>query len=137
MKSEMADNLKRSEKFNKTSHLLSTITSDLTCEGSSDETLYGEITDGSFLNILKKWNSLDNQQVVKYLDIGSGRGFTVFLARSFFEDRLVLSCGIDISLHRIEFFAYDIFCKLHEQDITNCTNVFFIQRDITLFETLV
>jgi tRNA G46 methylase TrmB len=125
------------ERFNKTSLLLKEVSSDLTCEGSSYETMNGEITDGTFLNILKKWNSFDNNQVVKYLDIGSGRGFTVFLARSFFEERLALSCGIEISQHRLELFAYFIYCKLHEKESTNCKNVFFIHRDITCFETLV
>jgi 16S rRNA G527 N7-methylase RsmG len=125
------------ERFNKTSLLLKEVASDLTCEGSTDETMNGEITDGTFLNILKKWNSFDNNQVVKYLDIGSGRGFTVFLARSFFEERLALSCVIEISQHRLELFAYFIYCKLHEKESTNCKNVFFIHRDITCFETLV
>jgi len=125
------------ERFNKTKILLTKLSSDFTCEGSSDETMNGEITNGSFLNILKKWNAFDNNQVVKYVDIGSGRGFTVFLARSFFEERLAFSCGIEISQHRLELFAYNIFCKLHEEDSTNCKNVFFIHRDITCFETLV
>lgn len=122
------------ERFNKTSLLLKEVSSDLTCEGSSYETMNGEITDGTFLNILKKWNSFDNNQVVKYLDIGSGRGFK---ERSFFEERLALSCGIEISQHRLELFAYFIYCKLHEKESTNCKNVFFIHRDITCFETLV
>jgi hypothetical protein len=53
------------ERFNQTSHLLKLVSSDLTCEGSTDETMYGEITDGSFLNILKKCNLFDSNQVVK------------------------------------------------------------------------
>jgi len=126
-----------SQRFSEMSGRLSKCAQKLTCEGSQQETVYGEITDCSFLKILQVWKSWNCSQSIRFLDIGCGSGFTLYLARAFFDRSLALSCGIDISTHRIEMFAYDIYCKLFELNEDNCKFTFFIIRDITKFHSLV
>lgn len=123
--------------YQKVSDLLKKIPQKLSCEGSKNEPMNGEITDKSFLKILQIWKERFNVKNISFLDIGCGRGFLLYLARAFFDTNLSFSCGIDISEHRIQLFAYFIYCQFHENYRSICKNVVIILRDITRFESLV
>jgi SAM-dependent methyltransferase len=123
--------------YSRVSGLLKKIPQKLSCEGSQQEPINGEITDASFMKILQKWKECFHARDIKFLDIGCGRGFLLYLASAYFAKDLSFSCGIDISEHRIEYFAYYLYCKLYQDYRSTCNNVVIILRDITKFESLV